>query len=233
MLFSAPLAPQKCPFSGQKLEREHEFWFLCLWGLFFGTPKLEREHRFPHFQLSLAILWGLKLEFCEFKIMFFEYQHRFCIEILAFSPNWPFKSLKKLHFQSQNTGFQRFLKLQNLVFYSVRSTFFRRNRSQMQGNSVFRLLKSCCGSSFGVFPRAQKGSKSMFWSYFGPFSAFLASFPLPFWPVFRLRRASPKMAAGSPKRSPQQPQKPRLRPKRPEMSPKRLQKELPKKPKQS
>ena len=133
-----------------------------------------------------------------------------------------------MHFHSQNAGFQRFLKFQNLVFYNVRSTFFHRNRSQMQGNSVFRLLKSCCGSSSGVFPGEQKGSKSLFLSYFGPCSAFFGPFSAS---VGNPPRRSPKMAAGSPKRSPQQPQKPRLRPRRPEMSPKRLEKELPKKPK--
>ena len=161
-----------------------------------APPNSSKSINFHHFGLFWAILWVLKLEFCEFKIMFFKCQHRFLSEILAFSPIWPLKSFKKMHFHSQNTGFQRFLKFQNLVFYGVRSTFFHRNRSQMQGNSVFRLLKSCCGSSFGVSPGAQKGSKSMFLSYFEQFSAFLVPFPPP--PGPRPDEA-PKWPPGAPK----------------------------------
>ena len=127
--------------SGQKLEREHKFMFSCLWGLFFGTPKLEREHRFARLGPFWAILGGLKLEFCFSEIAFFKGQQRFFYEIHAFSPILPLNSLKKLHFDTQNTGLQRFRKLKNLVFGNVPSTFFIRNRSQMLGNSVFRLLK--------------------------------------------------------------------------------------------
>ena len=112
-----------------------------LWGLFFGTPKLEPEHRFARLGPFWAILRGLKLEFCVSEISFFECEQRFFNEIHAFGPIWPLNSIKKLHFDSQNTGFQCFRKLQNAVFDGVPSILFLPNRSQMQGNRVFRLRK--------------------------------------------------------------------------------------------
>ena len=95
----------------------------------------------------------------------------------AFPLIWPTNSEKKLHFHTLNTGFRRLRKCENHVFYSVPSTFFCYNPSQMLENLVFPLWKCCCGSSSGVSGRAPEGSKSYFscsfetfWSLLGPFS---------------------------------------------------------------